>query len=256
MVQRRLRPVAASGSGPVTELIWERLLLTVVLSLDLAAPHLGDRVPDRRSTRRCEQYSPGDYLFTFLGFVGLAIPDFLLGAGPHVGGVHVVRLTVGGPVLAGVHDAPWSWARSSTCSSTSGFRWWCSALGGTAGLIRVMRANLLDELHKPYVVTARAKGMPERRAAAEVPGAGRPQPVRQHVGWTLPGLVSGSIIVSVVLNLPTTGPLLLTRAAVPGHVPGRRHHPAAQHPDGHRDADLGHPAGLARSAHPVGIGSA
>jgi peptide/nickel transport system permease protein len=83
-------------------------------------------------------------------------------------------------------------------------------MGGTAGLIRVMRANLLDELHKPYVVTARAKGMPEEKLLLKYPVRLALNPFVSTVGWTLPGLVSGSVIVSVVLNLPTTGPLLLS----------------------------------------------
>ncbi len=83
-------------------------------------------------------------------------------------------------------------------------------LGGVAGLIRIMRANLLDELHKPYVVTARAKGLPERRLIVKYPVRVALNPFVSTIGWTLPGLVSGSIIVSVVLNLPTTGPMLLT----------------------------------------------
>jgi len=82
-------------------------------------------------------------------------------------------------------------------------------LGGTAGLIRIMRANLLDELRKPYVVTSRAKGMPEGKLIIKHPVRVALNPFVSTVGWTLPGLVSGSVIVSVVLNLPTTGPILL-----------------------------------------------
>ena len=84
------------------------------------------------------------------------------------------------------------------------------AIGGIAGLIRIMRANLLDELHKQYVVTARAKGMGESRLTLKYPVRVALNPFVSTIGWTLPGIVSGSIIVSVVLNLPTTGPLLLT----------------------------------------------
>jgi peptide/nickel transport system permease protein len=82
-------------------------------------------------------------------------------------------------------------------------------MGGTAGLIRIMRANLLDELHKPYVTTSRAKGMPEAKLIVKHPVRVALNPFVSTVGWTLPGLVSGSVIVSVVLNLPTTGPILL-----------------------------------------------
>jgi peptide/nickel transport system permease protein len=82
-------------------------------------------------------------------------------------------------------------------------------IGGTAGLIRIMRANLLDELQRPYVDTARAKGLEERTLVLKYPVRMALNPFVSTVGWTLPGLVSGSVIVSVVLNLPTTGPLLL-----------------------------------------------
>jgi len=79
---------------------------------------------------------------------------------------------------------------------------------GTAGLIRIMRANLLDELHKPYVVTARAKGLSERRLLLKYPVRMALNPFVSTLGWTLPTLVSGAAIVSIVLSLPTTGPLL------------------------------------------------
>jgi peptide/nickel transport system permease protein len=84
------------------------------------------------------------------------------------------------------------------------------ALEGTAGLIRVMRANLLDELRKPYVVTARAKGMAEWRLLLKYPVRLALNPFVSTLGWLLPGLVSGSVIISVVMSLPTTGPLLLS----------------------------------------------
>ena len=83
------------------------------------------------------------------------------------------------------------------------------AFGGTAELIRIMRANLLDELRKPYVITARAKGLPEWRVLLKYPVRLALNPFVSTIGWTLPALVSGSIILSVVMNLPTTGPMLL-----------------------------------------------
>ena len=82
-------------------------------------------------------------------------------------------------------------------------------LSGTAALIRVMRANLLDELRKPYVVAARARGLPENRVILKYPVRVALNPFISTVGWVLPGLVSGSIIVAIVLSLPTAGPLLL-----------------------------------------------
>jgi peptide/nickel transport system permease protein len=82
-------------------------------------------------------------------------------------------------------------------------------MAGTAGLIRVLRANLLDELHKPYVIAARARGMPERRLTVKYPLRVALNPFVSTIGWVLPGLVSGEVIVAQVLSLPTTGPLLL-----------------------------------------------
>ena len=117
--------------------------------------------------------------------------------------------SVGGLFSPEYLNAPWTWGRVGDLIQ----HLWIAALvvgtAGTAALIRVMRANLLDELQKPYVVTARAKGLPEWRVVMKYPVRLALNPLISTLGYLLPFLISGSIIVSVVLNLPTEGPLLL-----------------------------------------------
>jgi peptide/nickel transport system permease protein len=194
---------------PVADLIWERLALTVALSLAsllfiwVVAFPVG-------IYSAIKQYSPGDYLFTFVSFVGLGVPNFLLALVIMWLAFSKLGLTVAGLFSPEFQNAPWSWARVGDLLAHIWVPMIVLALGGTAGLIRIMRANLLDELNKPYVETARAKGVKERDLILKYPVRMALNPFVSTVGWTLPGLVSGSVIVSVVLNLPTTGPLLLT----------------------------------------------
>ena len=114
-----------------------------------------------------------------------------------------------------------------------------------------MRANLLDELRKPYVVTARSKGLSEARVILKYPVRVALNPFASTIGYTLPYIVSGSIIVSLVLGLPTVGPLLLQGPHRAGHVPGGDHRAPARRHDRDRHADLGHPARVDRPAHPA-----
>ncbi len=193
---------------PVTDLIWERLALTFVLSLStllftwIVAFPIGIYSAVR-------QYSLGDYVFTFLGFIGLATPNFLLALVLMYISFKYFNQSVGGLFSPEFIEAPWSWAKVVDLLKHLWIPMVILGTSGTAGLIRIMRANLLDELHKPYVVTARAKGLPERKLLLKYPVRVALNPFVSTVGWTLPGLVSGSAIVSVVLSLPTTGPLLL-----------------------------------------------
>lgn len=156
-----------------------------------------------------KQYSAGDYFFTFLSFLGLGIPNFLLALVIMWFAFSTFGLSVGGLFSIEYLDAPWSWAKVVDLLNHLWVPMVVLGLGGTAGLIRIMRANLLDELRKPYVTTSRAKGMPEAKLIIKHPVRVALNPFVSTVGWTLPGLVSGSVIVSVVLNLPTTGPILL-----------------------------------------------
>ncbi len=156
------------------------------------------------------QYSIGDYIFTFIGFIGLAIPSFLLAliflytSYKWFGGAPIGLFS---PEFA---DAPWSWDRFVDMTKHLWIPIILIGMGGTAGLIRTMRANLLDELNKPYVETARAKGLSEVRLLLKYPVRHALNPFISTIGWILPSLVAGEVIVAIVLNLPTTGPVLYT----------------------------------------------
>jgi peptide/nickel transport system permease protein len=193
---------------PVSEVIGERLSLTVLVTLAavLTTWLLALPIGIYSAVR---QYSPGDHIFTLLGFIGLATPEFLLALLLMYFSFQYFGLSVGGLFSPEFAEAPWSLARVSDLLN----HLWIPAIilgtNGTARVIRVMRANLLDELRKPYVVTARAKGLPEWRSVLKYPVRVALNPFISTIGYTLPHLMSGSIIVSIVLNLPTVGPVLL-----------------------------------------------
>jgi len=174
---------------PVTEVIGDRLWLTVVVAVAsliltwvLALP-IGIFSAVR-------QYSAGDYVATFIGFI-------------------LFNAHVGGLFSPDMQDAPWSLARAWDLAKHLPIPALILGLAGTAQQIRIMRANLLDELRKPYVVTARSKGLSELRVILKYPVRMALNPFASTIGYTLPYIVSGSIIVSLVLGLPTVGPLLL-----------------------------------------------
>ena len=193
---------------PVWNLLWERLALTFVIALAtllftwLIAFPIGIYSAVR-------QYSIGDYIASFFGFLGLATPDFLFALVLMWIAYAYFGQSVGGLFSPEYQEAPWSLAKVGDLISHLWIPMVVLGTSGTASLIRIMRANLLDELHKPYVVTARAKGLPEMRALIKYPVRAALNPFVSTVGWYLPTLVSGSVIVAVVLNLPITGPLLL-----------------------------------------------
>jgi peptide/nickel transport system permease protein len=193
---------------PVTEVIGDRLWLTMVVSFSalfltwIIALPIGIYSAVR-------QYSIGDYFATMLGFIGLAIPNFLLALILMYAGFRYLGLSVGGLFSAEYAEAPWSWAKAWDLAKHVPLPAAVLALAGTAQLIRIMRANLLDELRKPYVVTARAKGIGETRLLLKYPVRAALNPFASAVAYLFPYLVSGSIIVSLVLGLPTVGPLLL-----------------------------------------------
>lgn len=193
---------------PVHTLIWGRLALTFVLSLStlLFTWFVAFPIGIYSAVR---QYSAGDYLFTIIGYIGLAIPNFLLALVLMYIAFKYFNQSVGGLFSPQYVDAPWSMAKVVDMLNHLWIPVTIIGTAGTAGLIRIMRANLLDELHKPYVVTARAKGLPERRLLLKYPVRVALNPFVSTVGWTLPALVSGAAIVSIVLSLPTAGPLLL-----------------------------------------------
>ncbi len=201
--------LSMSYRRPVTEVIGDRLLLTVVVSLAavfftwIVALPIGIYSAVR-------QYSAGDYLFTFIGFIGLAVPNFLLALVIMYFGFTLFNANVGGLFSPDYQQAPWSLARAWDLISHLPLPTLILGLAGTAGLIRIMRANLLDELRKPYVITARAKGLSEARLTVKYPVRVALNPFASTIGYLFPYIVSGSIIVSLVLSLPTVGPLLLT----------------------------------------------
>ena len=155
------------------------------------------------------KYSLGDYFFTFIGMIGLAVPNFLLALI-----LMYLSYRYNGQALIGLFSeeyatAPWSLAKVGDLLQHLWIPVIIIGTGGTAGLIRTMRANLLDELNKPYVDTARAKGLSESRLLWKYPIRYALNPFVSTIGWVLPGLVAGEVIVSIVLNLPTSGPVLL-----------------------------------------------
>lgn len=193
---------------PVADLIGERMALTIALSLFALVITWIIAFPIGIFSA-VRQYSILDYVFTFLGFIGLAIPSFLIALVLMYVAFKYLGQSVGGLFSPEFGDAPWSWAKVQDLLAHLWIPTVIIALEGTAGLIRIMRANLLDELHKPYYVTAKAKGLSEFHALMEYPVRVALNPWISSVGWILPGLVSGATIISVVLNLPTTGPMQL-----------------------------------------------
>ncbi len=193
---------------PVTDLIGERMALTIAISLFGLVITWAIAFPIGIFSA-VRQYSILDYIFTFLGFIGLAVPSFLVALILMYVAFKFLGQSVGGLFSPAFSDAPWSLEKIQDLLNHLWIPVILIALEGTAGLIRTMRANLLDELHKPYYTTAKAKGLSEFQALMEYPVRVALNPFISSVGFILPGLVSGATIISVVLNLPTTGPMQL-----------------------------------------------
>lgn len=191
---------------PVSALIWERLALTVVISgctlifIWIVAIPIG-------VYSATHQYSFFDYLLTFIGFVGRATPNFMLALVLLWIGFAYLDVDVSGLFSPEFRGQPWSLAKVIDMIKHLWVPIIVLGTGGTAGLIRTMRANTLDELPKPYVDTARAKGVSETRLIWKYPVRVSLNPFISGIGYVLPALISGSVITSIVLNLPTTGPL-------------------------------------------------
>ena len=200
----------ASGyQGTIKKIIGDRLWMTVALTSFTIIVTWTFAIPVGIYSA-VRQHSIGDYTFTLLGFTGLAVPDFLLGLVLMYLAYAYFDQSVGGLFSADYANADWSVGKVLDLIE----HLWIPAVvlgtSGTAGLIRVMRNNLLDELGKPYVVTARAKGVKSAKLIFKYPVRVAINPLISTVGYLLPSLVSGSVIVSVVLSLPTLGPVLLT----------------------------------------------
>jgi peptide/nickel transport system permease protein len=193
---------------PVAKLILARLpwsmaisLMSLVLSYSIAIP-IG-------LYSATHQYSPGDYLATLIGFIGLATPEFLLALI-----ILWYYFVATGNVAVGLFSdqyvmAPWSFAKFVDLLKHVWLPAVVVGLSGTAGLIRVTRANLLDELGRPYVMVARSKGLPENKVILKYPFRIAMNPVASTIGWTLPSLVNGELLASLVLGLPTIAPLFV-----------------------------------------------
>jgi peptide/nickel transport system permease protein len=193
---------------PVGEVIGDRLGLTMVVSIGaliftwLLALPIGIYSAVR-------QYSVGDYMVTFIGFIGLAVPSFMIALLVLYFGFKYFNLNVGGLFSTEYAQAPWSLGKVWDLLKHLPIPALILGLSGMAQGIRIMRANLLDELRKPYVMTARARGLHPTRVVLKYPVRVALNPFASTIGYTLPYIVSGSIIVSLVLSLPTVGPVLL-----------------------------------------------
>jgi len=192
---------------PVIDLLKERLPFTVLISLGTLIFVNAVSIPVGIYAAT-HQYSLGDYVAAIIGFVGMATPDFMLALLLMYAFFKLFGLSVGGLFSSEYALAPWSWGKIWDLIQHLWIPIIVIGTGGTAGGIRVMRGILLDELGKQYVVTARAKGLSESRLLFKYPVRLALNPMASTIGWQLPAIVSGSTIVSIVLALPTTGPLI------------------------------------------------
>lgn len=156
------------------------------------------------------QYSFGDYVATIFGFIGMATPNFVIAIIALLIGYYSFDTVVSGLYSEEFLDQPMSWAKFMDAASRSWIYILVVGTAGLAGIIRIMRANLLDELKKPYVKTARAKGQTEARLIMKYPVRIAILPIVSTIGWMLPALLGADIIVSQVMNIPTLGPLMLS----------------------------------------------
>lgn len=192
----------------VTDVILERMTLTVVLSIAtiIFSTVVAWPIAIYSATHK---YSLLDHTFTFIGFYGISTPNFLEALVIMWLLSDFFGMSAGGLFSPDFMDAPWSFARVKDLLAHLWVPVMIIGTGGTCGMIRVLRANLLDELGKPYVITARAKGLSETRLLLKYPLRIALNPFFNSVGWMLPDIISGSTIVAVVLSLPTVGPMLL-----------------------------------------------
>ena len=193
---------------PVSSLIWSRLLLSITLSFGaiIVAWVIAIPIGVFSATHR---YSIPDNVITVIQFVGVAIPEFLLALGVMVAAVRWFGIQVGGLFSNQYENAPWSWGRFSDLLGHIWMPLAVIAVGSTAWLTRVMRANLFDVLGQQYVQTARAKGVPERRVIWKHAVRNALHPLVMTFGTTLSALISAEAIVSIVFDLPTTGQALV-----------------------------------------------
>ena len=200
--------LSCQDTVPVSSLIGERMALTIVMeSATIAFIWIVSFVIGVYAATH--QYKIGDYVASFIGFIGLAIPNFLLAIVLLYVGKVYFGLSIGGLMDPEFIEKPMSWAKFVSVSEHLVIPVIVIGTSGTAGMIRRLRANLLDELQKQYVITGRAKGLPPLKLLIKYPLRHAINPFVADIGHLLPEVISGSVIVSVVLSLPTTGPMLL-----------------------------------------------
>ena len=193
---------------PVTELVNSRLAMTVTLALFTIVFVWSMAIPIGIISA-VKQYSWIDNIFTTLSYIGVGTPNFVLALVIMWSAFYYFDLSVTGLFSNDMVDAPWSFAKVKDLLGHIWVPMLILGTDGTARITRIMRANLLDELNKPYVETARAKGLSEMKLMMKYPVRLAINPLVSTVGWSLPQLFSGSLIVATVMSLNTIGPLLL-----------------------------------------------
>lgn len=192
---------------PVTDILAIRLPATIGIAFLSLIITWGIAIPVGIFSAT-HQYSVFDYFFQFLGFIGMACPGFLIA----LTAVYIIYVNTGksltGLFSAEYVNAAWSWAKFMDMLPRLALVVFIVALSQTAGMIRTMRAMLLDELQKQYVITARAKGVEEKKLLWKYPIRMAVNPQISTIGWILPGLISGEMVVSIVLSMPTMGPVV------------------------------------------------
>jgi peptide/nickel transport system permease protein len=194
---------------PVSDVVGDRLFLTVIISIATILFTWVVAFPIGMYSAT-HQYSWGDYGLTLLGFLGLATPNFLLALIMLYFANVTFGTSIGGLMAAEYINAPWSMDKVLSVLEHLWIPVVVIGTSGTAAMIRRLRANLLDELHKPYVTTARAKGVPPFKLLVKYPMRSAINFLVADIGNMLPSVISGAEIVAVVLSLPTTGPILIS----------------------------------------------
>src|SRR6476660_5497909 len=193
---------------PVSKVIGDRMLLTIIVSgiTILFTWAVAFPIGIYSATH---QYSWGDYGLSLLGFLGIAIPNFMMALVMMYLANVWFGTSIGGLLAPEFIGKPWTWAKARSVLEHSWIPVIVIGTAGTAGMIRRLRANLLDELQKQYVVTARAKGVPPTKLLFKYPLRLALNPFISDIGSLLPHVISGAAVVSIVMSLPTTGPMLL-----------------------------------------------
>ncbi len=193
---------------PVRDIIGERLVLTFTIAIFTAIFTYALAIPIGIYSAT-HQYALGDYIFSFIGFVGLAIPNFMLALILLYIGFKTFGLNLTGLFSSEYLDAPWSLAKIGDLLLHLPIPIIVVGTSGTAGMIRILRGTLLDELNKQYVITARSKGVGEVKLLFKYPVRVALNPIVSSLAWLFPSLISGGTITAYVLGLPTAGPMLL-----------------------------------------------